>query len=404
MMSVKRCALAAAAICGSLSVLAGCGGGSSSRKSSTPPSNTAPLVVNAGPTGNYANGLFTTVTICTPGTSTCQAISGVLVDTGSFGLRILSSALTAAQNNGLEVETDTDGKSIVECAQFSDGVTWGPVVTADVKIGGEQARAIPVQIIGDSHFSNVPSGCSDTGAPENTLQKLMTNGILGIGNFVQDCPACGPGTVDNPGLYYSCTGSSCSVTTVALSQQVANPIASFTTDNNGVVVELPAVSSSKATLRGALVFGIGTRSNNALGDAQVFTIDPSTGNFSTTFKGKTYSNASFLDTGSNGFFFLDSTATGLASCKPANGFYCPSSPVMLSATNTGTNNAKSTISFNIDNATSLFSVSGNAVFPTLGGPLDGLFDWGLPFFYGRNVYVAIFGATTPGGVGPYWAY
>jgi len=34
----------------------------------------------------------------------------------------------------------------------------------------------------------------------------------------------------------------------------------------------------------------------------------------------------------------------------------------------------------------------------------GVFDWGLPFFYGRNVYAAIEQQSTPGGVGPYFAY
>jgi hypothetical protein len=52
----------------------------------------------------------------------------------------------------------------------------------------------------------------------------------------------------------------------------------------------------------------------------------------------------------------------------------------------------------------LFSVAGDSVFPTLGGPNPGTFDWGLPFFYGRHVFVAIEGAPTPGGTGPYWAY
>jgi hypothetical protein len=44
------------------------------------------------------------------------------------------------------------------------------------------------------------------------------------------------------------------------------------------------------------------------------------------------------------------------------------------------------------------------VFPTLGGPNPSIFDWGLPFFYGRKVYTAIESRNTPGGVGPYWAY
>jgi hypothetical protein len=90
--------------------------------------------------------------------------------------------------------------------------------------------------------------------------------------------------------------------------------------------------------------------------------------------------------------------------SPETGFYCPSSLLNLSATNTGTNNASSTISFSIDNADTLFSNSADTVFPTLGGPNPGTFDWGLPFFYGRNVFVAIEGKSSPGGTGPYWAY
>ena len=388
-----------------LALFAGCGGGGGSRKS-VPGANAAAIVVNAGPAGNFANGLFTTVTICASGTSNCQAVSGVLVDTGSFGVRMLSTALPSSVSSALAQEKDASGNSVVECAQFSDGITWGPVKTADVKIASEEAAAIPIQVIGDPAFSAVPTGCTSAGAPEDTLQKLGANGILGIGPFVQDCPACAPGTTNNQNLYYSCVGSSCSVTTVGLPQQVQNPVAAFATDNNGVLVELPAVASSTTTVSGSLIFGIGTQSDNGLGGAHVHTIDTTAqnfGNISTTFKGQSYSG--FLDTGSNAYFFLDSTTTGLPTCpSPETGFYCPSSRVSFSATNTGANNASTTISFSIDNADTLFSNLADTVFPTLGGPNSGVFDWGLPFFYGRNVFVAIDGAHTPGGAGPYWAY
>jgi hypothetical protein len=382
--------------------LAGCGGGGGSKKSN-PGANTAAIVVNAGPAGNYANGLFTTVTICASGTSNCQDISGVLVDTMSFGVRILSSAIPSSLSSALGQEKDASGNSVVECAQFSDGITWGSVKTADVKIANEQASGIPIQVIGDPAFSAVPAGCSNTGAPQDTLQKLGANGILGIGPFVQDCPACAPGTTNNPNLYYACAGSSCSATTVDLPQQVQNPVAAFGTDSNGVLVELPAVASSTTTVSGSLIFGIGTQSDNGLGSAHVYTIDPKTGNINTNFKGKPY--PSFLDTGSNAYFFLDIATTGLPTCpSPGNGFYCPVSPASFSATTTGTNNISGTVSFKIENADTLFSNQTDAVFPTLGGPNTGMFDWGLPFFYGRNVYIAIEGAQTPGGVGPYWAY
>ncbi|MBW8838186.1 MAG: DUF3443 family protein, partial [Burkholderia sp.] len=310
--------------------------------------------MNAGPAGDYANGLFTTVTICASGTSNCQAISGVLVDTMSYGVRILSSAMTSTLSSALSQEKDANGSSVSECAQFSDSITWGPVKTADVKMASEVATAIPIQVIGDPAFSTVPAGCSSAGAPEDTLQKLGANGILGIGPFVQDCPECAPGTTNNQNFYYACAGSTCRVTTVS----------------------------------GSLIFGIGTQSNNSLGSARVFTINTSTGNISTDFKAKTYS--SFLDTGSNAYFFLDSATTVMPTCSsPEDGFYCPTARVAFSATNTGTNKASSPMSFNIDNADTLFTSSTNNVFPTLGGPNPGTFDWGLPFFYGRHVFVAI---------------
>jgi Protein of unknown function (DUF3443)/Protein of unknown function (DUF2844) len=37
-------------------------------------------------------------------------------------------------------------------------------------------------------------------------------------------------------------------------------------------------------------------------------------------------------------------------------------------------------------------------------PAANSFDWGLPFFYGRNVYTAIDAANTPAGPGPYIAF
>jgi hypothetical protein len=74
----------------------------------------------------------------------------------------------------------------------------------------------------------------------------------------------------------------------------------------------------------------------------------------------------------------------------------------LSATNASASaGASGTINFTIDNANTLFSSPADAVFPTLGGSNPSTFDWGLPFFFGRNVFVAF---ESPFGSGPYWAY
>ena len=362
--------------------------------------NMVVLTLNAGPAQNSFNVAFVSVTVCPPGQTTgCQTIDGVSVDTGSSGLRILSSALTAS----LPRQTTAAGASVLECFPFQDGYTWGPVATADVKIGSQQANSVPVQIVGAPGAPAAPDGCTSSGSPsENTLDTLGANGVLGIGIFRQDCgPACAFTGSSNPGLYYACTSASCQVTTASLTQQLQNPVWMFPTDNNGVLMQLPNVSPpGQVTASGLLVFGIGTRSNNGLGSANVFTLN-SSGNMTTTY-GRT-SSPGFIDSGSNGFYFLDSVTTQIPMCMDVKDFYCPTSTLSLSAGNTGANGRANTVSFSIANA-STFLNSPNNLLPQIGGPFAGYFDWGLPFFYGRSVFTAIEGQSTAGGVGPYFAY
>jgi Protein of unknown function (DUF3443) len=387
--------------------LAACGGGGSSHPNTiaTSGSNVQAITVDSGPANNYANGVFTSVTVCVPSSSNCQTIDGVLVDTGSYGLRLLSSTGGGALTLTLPNQTGTDGNPIGQCAPFVSGLTWGPVATADITISGEKASAIPVQVI-DGAFATLPSQCADFGVPEQeTLtgeNGLGANGILGVGPLVQDCGTqCTLTGSSNPGLYYDCAGSTCTVTTQALAQQVQNPVASFPTDNNGVIIELPPASNPTSSLSGSLVFGIGTQSNNSLSGATVFPINSDI-EFSTTFKGQAY--PAFIDSGSNAFFFLDSSTTSLPQCSDDTSFYCPGSNTGLSAIPSSTGGATETVKFTIGNADSQFSNSSAFVFPMLGGPNPGSFDWGLPFFFGRNVFTAINGKSTPGGPGPYWAF
>jgi hypothetical protein len=385
--------------CSAFSFLSACGGGSSK---TLPPntiapssSNVAAITVNAGPDNDYANGAFANVTICVPGTTTCQTIGGVLVDTGSYGLRLLSSVVTIA----LPQEKAADGDAIVECVPFLDSYTWGPVQMADIEIASEKASSVPIQVLSDTDFTVPQTTCTSSASPADTLATLGANGILGVGLFAQDCGTTCPASAE---LYYDCPSATapCTAISVTGAQQVQNPVSLFANDNNGVIVELPAVSGgAAATLSGSLVFGIGTETNNLLNGATVYEANDE-GNFTTTFSGTTMSE-SFIDSGSNAYFFYD---TSLPTCFSEN-FYCPNSTQNLSATNTGANNASGTVDFSIADANTLFSNMADSVFEDLGGPgPSGSFDWGLPFFYGRNVYVAIQGTTAPNGTTPYWAY
>jgi Protein of unknown function (DUF3443) len=391
-----------------LSVLA-CGGGGKSGFASggsggaTPAaSNVTSVIVDAGPANNSVNTLYTSVTVCVPGGTNCQTIDHIQVDTASFGLRILAPALNIA----LALQTAANGNSLVECAVFADGYTWGPVALADVKMSGELAGSVPIQIIGDSRFTAVPSDCSATGpTEEDTVEIFGANGILGIGVFMQDCgPECAA-TAD-PEFYYSCTAAQCQPTTVPLANQVPNPISFFATDNNGSIIDLPSVASPGAlTLTGSLIFGVDTQSNNASGSETVLTVDPNFGYLTAIFNGQTL-NQSFIDSGSSGTFFDDSS---IAPCTDMNltSFYCPAATENLTAMLKGANGATATVNFSVGNALTLSTDNPTfSVLPALAGtnPLANSFDFGLPFFYGRRVATVLESSTTSAGTGPYIAF
>jgi len=391
-------ALAFAAI-----LLAGCGGGSGSPSSPSPSppaaaANVAAMVVDGGTDGSSFNTPFVSVTVCQPGTSACVTIDHVVVDTGSFGLRLPASAVPAAIT--LPLVNAPGGAPLGECTQFVQGFAWGSVRSADVAIAGERASAIPIQLVKDptGGFATPPTACSNTGSSFD-ITSGGANGILGVGIFAQDCgQACAGSSA--PGVYFACSAAGCSPTVAPLPSQVVNPVATFATDNNGVALVLPSVAlGGVASVSGSLIFGIGTQSNNQPGSVQVFHMDD-TGNFTTTYKGKPLNG--FLDSGSNGLIFPDPS---LPQC--AGGLFCPASAQNLSAVVASRPNGSSTtVNFVVDSPTSpTFNANASAV--NIGfndGSPAPEFDWGLPFFFGRTVWTAINGTNTPLGSGPFWAF
>jgi hypothetical protein len=305
----------------------------------------------------------------------------------------LSSALTLA----LPIETTGSGKQIGECVQFGDlSYIWGPVQTADVYLanGNEIAHSVPIHVL-NPYYYVVPSDCSSgmSIGEEDSLSTLGANGILGIGSTQYDCSFggtnyCTSGLEPPTAAYYECSFSGCTSAFVGLSQQVQNPVALFSTNNNGVIIELPAVSGPTPNLIGSIVFGVGTQTNNALGSATKFSLDQN-GYINTTFNGTVFS--SYFDSGSNAYYFQDTIA------QDSNEWYIPSSTLTFFAIIGN----KTNVSFRVGNADNMFNDYPNdAVFNTLAGYFNGYFDWGLPFFYGRNVYTSV----TPQGDETYWAF
>jgi len=368
-----------------------------------PLSNSTAIVVDSGPTGvnGAINIPYVSVTVCRPGTSTCQTIDHVLLDTGSYGLRLLAPLDAALK---LPAVSTPSGADAGECGKFISGYTWGAVRQADVRMADEQAAGISIQVIGDSgaNYAATPSSCSSAGNNLGTLAAMGAKGILGVGLFKQDCgDSCARSAVG--GAYYACTANGCTASSMPLASQVSNPVASFAVNNNGVLLVLPGVGTAGLTsVSGTLIFGVNTQANNTIAGETLFKTN-SSGDFSTTYKGKAYAS-SFIDSGSNGYFFSDST---IRTCSGGD-FYCPAATLSLSAVNAAADgSASGAVNFNVANLVQLAStISAAQVGGTVGAATaaGSYFDWGLPFFYGRRVFVVMEGATVNGKQGPLWAY
>jgi hypothetical protein len=390
-----------AAACGS-----GSGSGSNNGGGSTDPNaNVLPLSVNGvhcASSSGYANKPCVTVKVCSPGTSQCQTVNDVLLDTGSFGLRIFKQALGTVSL----AQVTLPAGPVATCVQFGDQSSdWGPVQVADVVLGGEPTVQVPIHVI-DATFGSLPPTCP---GPETSPSVAGFNGILGVGVFQQDC-GDGCTRVAQNGVYFTCGGvGTCTGTVLALAQQVQDPVALLPQDNNGVIVDLPAVDASGApSVEGQLILGIGTRSNNAMPSATVFPVTADLGTFTTTLEG-TPMDRSFLDTGSNGLFFAPPSMSVLPACAGSNSvWFCPAATVSYTATNTvtsGTGSPSVAVGFQIANF-NMLAASSNSVFNDLGGGgIQGAgFDWGLPFHLGRRVATGFEGRTSPLGTGPLVAY
>ena len=395
--------------------LSACGGGGggggggdnlSNGNTGSTSANSVTMKVDSGPSGvQTLNIPYVSVTICAPGsTSNCQVVDHVLVDTGSSGLRILASALSASVIAGLGNQ-QVGGRQVVECMQFVSSITWGAVKLADVRMAGKAASALPMQLVSDPVYTTIPGACSSRGTNAGSLAGLGANGIIGVRHDLQDCgSACANSSLNS--MYYLCAGaSSCVGGAVPVTQQVANPVANFSGDNNGVLLQLPSVpATGTATATGSLIFGIGTQSNNAIpAGAQAYPTTSASGfTINTLYKGLNYS--SFLDSGSNLLVFPD----GSINTCVVNGqtWFCPPSQQNLSAVlSSGT--SSSVINFSVIDA-SQYLQGANSAIPGIAAPasgsLGGQFDWGLPFFYGRSVFIGFVGGSNPLGSGPMYIF
>lgn len=386
----------------------GGGGGSSGSGGGTlNPAQTIPepssphmtVKVSQSTTFRNINMPLVNVTICNE-SGTCNTVPDVLLDTGSFGLRVFKQFLT-----GLNLtHVAESGAQLAECVSYGDGSqNWGPIMYASIKLGDESSGMIPIQEIDATYPGAKSESCaSATTSPSD----FGANGILGVG----------PVTLDSYyHNYYTCDNSgNCNQVTNDLESTVyvKNPIAA---KFNGLTLKFPMVGDDgSAPVTGYAIFGIGTNTDNDVNAANV-NIYPSKDQGIIPIGMKTKFNAEsmigFLDTGSNLYFFTDNN---INTCN-ADGIsyiYCPNGDIMLNLQNQDKHNSFINTSINIGNASDLL-YSPNLNFSNLGaimGHLAGLayFDLGMTFYFGKTIYMG-FDNGMPvsklgGETGPFWAF
>jgi hypothetical protein len=329
----------------------------------------------------------------------------MVLDTGSVGVRIMAEALDPAIAALLPARTgatdDASGTApIAQCATFASGHTFGPIRLANVTIGGKSATNLPVQIVGERHFSKPADCLARGGADLGSVGELGGNGIVGIGRRAQDYPEAVAAIL--PANYYYCPpGTACTGTRMPLAKQVMNPVASFASDNNGTIIRLPALPpGGKESVAGELVFGVGTRQNNMLAaDAVILPLD-SNGGFTTVYQGRTLTDSA-IDSGTDMYRFPDATI-------PTDAYgnhYTPLNTLNLSATLKPSSGASAgtIVTFSIANSTSLLANNYGA-YDSLGGTDSSYFLWGLPFFFGRSVATVLDNTKVGEQSGPFVAF
>ena len=174
-------------------------------------------------------------------------------------------------------------RPIAECTMFGDGYSWGSMRTADLQISSEKAAGLPMQVIGDPNFANVPSDCSSTGGRQRTQCRSVRRQwhprrrpvCAGLRHRVRKRQHHAAVLLQLPDRrrHMHRHGQ------VPLNQQATNPVSALhdRQQRRDRRDALPSGCRRPDGDTGALVFGIGTQSNNMSGQATVLTTDTQVG-------------------------------------------------------------------------------------------------------------------------------
>jgi len=257
-------------------------------------------------------------------------------------------------------------------------------------------------MIGAPGFA-VTADCANqagTGSTEtDTVASFDGNGLVGVAF-----------TLTDTGIYYTCATSGKSCVEDHSYAGIPNLTSKFSTDNNGVVITLPAVSAAGTAtpVMGSLIFGVGTETNNKPPKGTIALANELANGIFRVNLGSTKATV-YIDSGTDDLVATDSAIAKCKDNQPGGSiYYCPSKNTAISmGVYSYTKTAPAfNMGFTIANSDNLLSVSdvaysslAEAVSP--GSTLSSTtYAMGLSTFFGRTMYFVFNGKTSSLGTGP----
>ncbi len=388
----------------------------------SPADNVIPVTVGRSLVSPSVNVPLVTIKVCVPGTQICQSIDHVLLDTGSTGLSIFSNTTGGEINTTmtpLPHLQDVLGRNIYDCFAYGDGfVDAGGMYQADVYIGNHKAPIQTIGVFGDSetYFSTLcqrnpvvntqPSGDYVIQSPSGTIGRGI-NGILGIAPYKL--------SLINETTAQACDSLfSCVAYQYTSVNAPSNILSRLTTDNNGFTLSLPSLTIpadseyNSPPFTGNIILGINTKSNNIITSTPIYL---SSEGYIFCYSGSWKANILF-DTGGVAYFIGNSLINLLTpygySIVYGDFIALPDNESLhITLPSYDAHNTKINLEITISDTATMKKIWAGSVIPDLVftnniPQLSNTFDFGIPFFFGKNVSFLFDGATMQGNntVGP----
>jgi len=232
---------------------------------------------------------------------------------------VLSSKLVLPQARA------STGSSLAECETYITSQVWGGIHTADVKIAGETALAIPIQIIGDPSIPSVPSSCGKGSSVTDTRDELRRQ------------RACGDQSARRR-LRLFCAQTPLSRPVILVHQHGMRPVAcrlrtrcqtrsrfSRRTTTGRSFRLLPRVPRRRAHHHSPDRLSLASGPRRTMLSERDGPHDRREWDLTTVFNGQSLTG-SYFDTGTSEYSFADSSIAQCGANDFWSGSYCPASP------------------------------------------------------------------------------